>query len=531
MKRKLMSRSAAAIFAMALAGSAVAETLLFDPDGAGPDAAVQVQVWDFLPGNVLAKDGVTAAGSGVGAPFTALGHSQLQALIFNGLPIAPSASLRLNVDYEITQVTTYGQTIDSLADLNNNGNPDVTAFRLNAGATPNFFEMWWSARDANSLAGTGYNNGIRILRGRVVNAYGTFLVNESSDPRVGGTPQVFDQSPNGNQYPGVLTLRGNGNTDPFTIEVLDFDPAFFPGLQAGNLLSFLVRVQNLSQNVPFVSTDPSEKFTGQEGGAPPAVTPLIGAINGLTGPDFQFQTDFNAVIQTVTRDDQTCRMTGGGVTVNGEMPLDGNGVPVLLAQGGSNKDRYQFGGQIGAPTAAQPQPFGEWTHHQQNGPDGSWVFHAGTHSAPDGTLIKQVTCRDPGFCRPARPAPFKQLDWQGIGKFNNLQKAPPVIKNNVVPGESLHWVKVHYEDLGEPGGPNGAQTKNANCTHKIGDIVGDPSTDPTAAATCSGCPDVYQITIYKKATDPAADPSNKPIYAVGGFIDHGNIQLHPAIKP
>src|SRR5688500_9547051 len=140
MKRALKFQTTVAVIALALAGSAAAETVLFDPDGPGPDAAVQVQMWDFAPGNVLARDGVTAASAGVGAPFTAYGHAQLQALFFNGLPVSQSATFRLNLDYEITQVTGFGEKVDAVVDLNANGNPDFSTFRLNPDpAVANFF--------------------------------------------------------------------------------------------------------------------------------------------------------------------------------------------------------------------------------------------------------------------------------------------------------------------------------------------------------------------------------------------------------
>lgn len=530
MRKNLSSKFKIAALAIAFSMPAAAETLVFDPDGTGPDAPVQVQMWDFAPGNVLAKDGVTAASNGPASPFQTFGHSALIGLFMNGSPIALP---RLNVDYEITQVVRYGQTVEQTLDANSNGFSELATFRINSDPNvPNFFELWWSAKNSNALAGTGFNDSILIMRGRVVDSYSNFFVSESSVPLLGGTPQQFDQSPDGNQYPGINTLVGTGSTSPLTIHVDYFNPDFFPNLQASNVISFLIRVENFSSGLPFISTNPSQKFTDTAGGALPSMTPLIGAINGLTGPDVQFQTDFNAVMETILRSDQSCRMTGGGVTIDHQMPLDENGFPLLLtAAAGSNNDRYEFGGQIGAPSAAQPQPFGEWTHHQQSGPDGSWVFRAGTHSAPDATKILRVACADPGYCQPARPAPFKQLSWEGIGQFNNIQKMPNSWKGVVTEKVSLHWVRVHYEDLGEPGGPNGAQTKNSNCTHVIGTIVGDPSTDSAAAATCAGCPDVYQINIYKKATDPATDPSNKVLYAVGGYIDHGNIQLHPAIKP
>jgi hypothetical protein len=231
-------------------------------------------------------------------------------------------------------------------------------------------------------------------------------------------------------------------------------------------------------------------------------------------------------------------MTGGGVTVTGDIIYNPDGSPSATASASTpvirgskvvGFDRYTFGGQIGAPTASLPNPRGEWTHHQFQGPSGDFVFHAGTASAPPETKVLKVGCYDPGFCQPARPAPFKQLNWEGIGQFKNAKGIPG--SWGVQVGKSLHYVKVHYEDIGEPGGPNGAQTKNANCPDRtIGSVIGDPKTSPAAALICANCPDVYQITIFKKATDPAVDKTNTIIYAVGGYIDHGNIQLHPAIK-
>ena len=74
-----------------------------------------------------------------------------------------------------------------------------------------------------------------------------------------------------------------------------------------------------------------------------------------------------------------CRVTGGGVAENGNW----NG---SLAKGiDKNRDRYEFGGQVGANTSSEPQPMGEWTHHQQRGPSGSFVFHSCTASAPEFT--------------------------------------------------------------------------------------------------------------------------------------------------
>ncbi len=221
------------------------------------------------------------------------------------------------------------------------------------------------------------------------------------------------------------------------------------------------------------------------------------------------RSDFDLQGKEEVIEPQACRLTGGGVDINGEIVIGS----LAKAKDTDDKDRYQFGGQIGAPTAADPQPFGEWTHHQQRGPSGSFVFHAGTASAPAGTKITKVSCSDPGNCNPARPAPYKQMDFEGIGSFKNIKNK---LEATVIPGETLHYFKAHVEDIGEPG-PGGKQPKSDFCTHVIGEPI-DETVD------CSNCPDVYQLEIH--ATE---DPASPVIYTIGGFIDGGNLQIHPAM--
>ncbi len=233
-----------------------------------------------------------------------------------------------------------------------------------------------------------------------------------------------------------------------------------------------------------------------------------------------------------------CRVTGGG---NDTAGIDASGGwDGTLAQGKSKGqsngfNRYTFGGQAGANTGEQPQPMGEWTHHQQSGPDGSFVFHAGTASAPTGTEIDVIVCSDEGYCSPARPAPNKQIDFAGVGTFKNI-KDPSAPLGNVVPGETYHWFEVHIEDLGEPGGespPNG-NPKNSPCPN--GGSGTDAFADPPVFqdANC-GCADFYRIRIYEGVT-PVFDPltgeitnlnKTNVIYEVSGYIDGGNLQIHP----
>jgi len=50
---------------------------------------------------------------------------------------------------------------------------------------------------------------------------------------------------------------------------------------------------NTSLTTPFKQQSPSAMFTDQAGGGPPNVMAKTGSINGVTGPDFQFQADPN----------------------------------------------------------------------------------------------------------------------------------------------------------------------------------------------------------------------------------------------
>jgi hypothetical protein len=210
-------------------------------------------------------------------------------------------------------------------------------------------------------------------------------------------------------------------------------------------------------------------------------------------------------------------------------------------------DRSQFGGQAGASTAEPPQPMGEWTHHQQRGPSGSFTFHGGTASAPAGTEIDEIRCSDPGGCKPSGdpPSPAKQLDFEGIGTFKSLGKGKNEgtfeIPNANVTSEgkgnqafdgTFHWFEVNIDDLGEKGGLNSGAPNSAECPG-----IGFGEKGAAELANCD-CPDFYRITIYDgvnaadvvKLPDGSIDTAplkaKSIIYEFYGYIDGGNLQLH-----
>jgi uncharacterized repeat protein (TIGR01451 family) len=221
-----------------------------------------------------------------------------------------------------------------------------------------------------------------------------------------------------------------------------------------------------------------------------------------------------------------CRMTGGGNDTAGldSVTLGWDGTfasKTPRGRGASALNDYTFGGQAGASTALPPQPKGEWTHHQQKGPDGSFVFHAGTASAPEGTEINMIVCSDPGFCNPARPAPAKQIDFEGVGSFKNMKHPAAIVEAAVVEGVSLHRFNVHVEDLGEPGKEGQHTTVDSPlCPLEGSDgLSGD-------LAECD-CPDFYRITIYADEAPLEEQGDEDVIYQVEGYIDGGNLQIHP----
>jgi hypothetical protein len=238
-----------------------------------------------------------------------------------------------------------------------------------------------------------------------------------------------------------------------------------------------------------------------------------------------------------------CRVTGGGHDTSGNT-VDGSW-DGTMAKGKSRGMRgngfnvYSFGGQAGANTGQQPQPKGEWTHHQKRGPAGSFVFHAGTASAPPGTEIDVIICSDEENCDPARTAPSKQIDFAGVGTFKNLnagrQASAPIASASVMAGETFHWFEVHIEDLGEPGNePKGVEKKNMTCAGNGSgtDAFADP---PVFLPADCGCADFYRIRIFEGVI-PVFDQvtgeitnMNKTdiIYEVYGYIDGGNLQIHP----
>jgi hypothetical protein len=207
----------------------------------------------------------------------------------------------------------------------------------------------------------------------------------------------------------------------------------------------------------------------------------------------------------------TCRVTGGGVDCFGGVFVPGEcqgAVGRMKKNPGINTST--FGGQVGAPGSV----FGEWTHVNHSGPSGKWTFHAGTHSAPDGTFMEIVQCSDEPACNPAAAnGNHKQIDIVGVGTFKNGTPRPEVLVGD------LCDVTVHIEDLGEPGkGKKGQQPGDNGCLEggHAGLLVDD-------FGDC-GCPDFYEIRISCEVNGAMEE-----VYVHTGYITAGNLQMHSSL--
>jgi len=148
----------------------------------------------------------------------------------------------------------------------------------------NFVEM--NAQDApgDNLSGKGFTsatpNAKNILKGHVVAVDTAFTVNNSS-----ARPALDGHG--ADNYPGITTLNGVGGGG-LTVVVDSVDQDYFPDLKPG--IALVLGIIDTGLNTPFKTVDPSALFSSaanQNGDTPQD----IGSVNGIDGPNFQFQAD------------------------------------------------------------------------------------------------------------------------------------------------------------------------------------------------------------------------------------------------
>lgn len=269
------------------------------------------QVWglDWNYGNALAVNSIPLPVSPNGTStktFQLLYQASLSNLNdINGDNISNTTGL--NSSYEITTVMSFAEKGSTSV----GGGAATAIFNVDKNNTtiPNFVYMYKGARDSNALAGTGYNNGNLFLRGHIIGneAPGSFTT-------VGATEDLDKFGVN--NWVGTKTVVGNGSSDVVIVvdEVNQQETVFSdPSALLGQTLVFSMFF-NTSNVDPFRQTNPSQQF--YDGGGFHSTN--VGATNGLTGPDFIFQSDGNAAFDVATvPEPSTFLLSGLGLLLAG----------------------------------------------------------------------------------------------------------------------------------------------------------------------------------------------------------------------
>ncbi len=302
MKSAVLHPIAVALLALPSVVFAQSTTFTFDPTGT-PGATGDITglgALDQSPGNALSIGGAITP---VGGTTTLLYQANLGTL--NNAAGNPVFLNGTGGNF-FTFVAGFNETITSTT----TGGGNTTATFSLASGGPNFFTMYRTSAPGDNLAGTGFTSGTAILRG-VINPT-NFSSNFSESTASRTSPVTFDQF-NTNNYPGVTSVIGTG-ASAFNATITFADPNYFPSFSATSLLlSFF----NTSQVTPFNQVDPSARFSSN-GVANGDITANRGTINGVSGPDFQFQADANTSFQVAAvPEPQTYALMLGGLGLVG----------------------------------------------------------------------------------------------------------------------------------------------------------------------------------------------------------------------
>jgi hypothetical protein len=289
MNGKKALAAALSMAGLMVAGGAGATTLFtFNPTGGGSGggAISGAALLDEAPGNDLAVGGGGGGALPVGTTIGDLYQSNLNTILgpTNNILFANGTG----GDF-FTFVAGFSETVTASSSSHSGSQTIVNnTFSIDPGG---FFYICAQSAAGNDLAGTGFAcpEADRILSGHAVtgNATQTGFVPDS-----GAFPKLDNFGTN--NYPTTKTVTSSGGAN-LTVVVDSVNTGYFPDLLTDNLITF--SFTNTSNITPFNQANPSAKFSS-DGVANGDTASNIGTINGISGPNFQFQADANTSFQT-----------------------------------------------------------------------------------------------------------------------------------------------------------------------------------------------------------------------------------------
>jgi len=261
MRSTLTRVSMVAALAACLSSSAQAGLITFAPQGSG--TTYTTSGFGFGGSNALA---VSAVPLSVGSTFTLYYQSHLTSLV------GVNSVAGLNSTFQITEVAVLQERVTSLAPNGAGGTTATFALVPGAGNLVNIYEN--NAVVFNDSTGTGFTAGTVIMSLNPT----SFTLSQFA---TSSATTTFNTSglPGNNSGTGTAVV-GTGSTG-INLGVTSSNSSFF-------ITQPLVSsVFNSNLASAFDTVAPSTAFTNPITSA--TVTPNIGAINGLSGPDIQLQ--------------------------------------------------------------------------------------------------------------------------------------------------------------------------------------------------------------------------------------------------
>ena len=276
----LAAMSAAGL--MSLVGPAQASiTFQFNPLGGGIGAGLinGAGLIDQAPGNANALNGAGPPGPPValGTVITDLYQANLGAV--QAPSTAPLFSNGVGGNF-FTFVASFTEVVvgSIFTPLGGGAFTFTNVFLVNGGGT---FKMCAKMALGNNLTGVGFGcAGDGILSGRINGG------NSTQTAFVLGPLPNLDNAGGSNDWPGVTTLGTTGAAS-LSATITFVDANYFPDLKVGYNIAV-----NSSLITPYDQIDPSRRFS--TGLVTDDTATNIGAVNGVTGPNFIFQADANS---------------------------------------------------------------------------------------------------------------------------------------------------------------------------------------------------------------------------------------------